>query len=501
MAAFACLTAAPGWALAAAGWVLLQIVALPYFPDMLESRAVLHLGLVVALAPGEWLSVRKDGRPAPWHWLQGVALLGALLVAGFRHYPVAVGLGWSAVYGFRLATRGVSWRLVRASLVNGLLVAGSVAFACVGADLFARYALGWGYAAGDLYTLHPIAYHTHNPGGRGAITIVMREGPSIEMPAAISRQGLREDREYGPKAPDEYRILLLGDSFTQGHGVEVEETVGRRMETLLTGAMAGKRVTVINGGVGAYAPWQSLVFLRERCLALEPDLVIHQIFAANDVDGMLDREEFELAAIDYGRRLNVWTAKKWREPLMRADIEFERASALYAQWLRYSNGERRLSRHLRELRFFELVTPPSSNSRSSRSPYIEAYLANEYPELTKAWALLFQSLRDTREVCERDGIGYAVYGVPHLSQYHDEQWDGFVAHAEPGDEYDRWKDQRLLSQFCADEHIPFIDVASPLRDGGPPLELYFEHDGHLTAQGCDIVAAAIADWVRETLAE
>ena len=45
-------------------------------------------------------------------------------------------------------------------------------------------------------------------------------------------QGLR-DRDYGPKLPDEYRVLLIGDSFTFGHGLETEETISRQLEDYL----------------------------------------------------------------------------------------------------------------------------------------------------------------------------------------------------------------------------------------------------------------------------
>ena len=45
--------------------------------------------------------------------------------------------------------------------------------------------------------------------------------------------GLR-DREIGPKAPESVRILGLGDSYAFGHGVSLEETYVKQLESSLT---------------------------------------------------------------------------------------------------------------------------------------------------------------------------------------------------------------------------------------------------------------------------
>jgi len=47
-----------------------------------------------------------------------------------------------------------------------------------------------------------------------------------------SAQGFR-DHDYGPKGDSTYRILCLGDSYTMGTGVELEETFPKVLERLL----------------------------------------------------------------------------------------------------------------------------------------------------------------------------------------------------------------------------------------------------------------------------
>src|SRR4030042_5914780 len=83
------------------------------------------------------------------------------------------------------------------------------------------------------------------------------------------------DREIPPKEKNEFRILCLGDSFTFGLGVEVEDTYTRLLENLLN--KDRKRSCVINAGGGD--PYD---FLVDRGLALKPDLVLLQIYIGND---------------------------------------------------------------------------------------------------------------------------------------------------------------------------------------------------------------------------
>ena len=57
-------------------------------------------------------------------------------------------------------------------------------------------------------------------------------GPEFEHKAVFNKLGLR-DREVLPKKPGEFRICVVGDSFTFGLGVEEEQTFVRRTEQLL----------------------------------------------------------------------------------------------------------------------------------------------------------------------------------------------------------------------------------------------------------------------------
>ena len=107
---------------------------------------------------------------------------------------------------------------------------------------------------------------------------------------AVNGQGVRDDREIGPKPPGERRIVVLGDSVVLSVQVEARQTFSQLLEDRLNQSEAsrpgGPRVhyRVINAGVQGYGPVEEFLFYREIARAFEPDLVIETIFVGNDAE-------------------------------------------------------------------------------------------------------------------------------------------------------------------------------------------------------------------------
>ena len=85
--------------------------------------------------------------------------------------------------------------------------------------------------------------------------------------------GLRAS-EVGPKLPQEFRILSLGESTTFGGRVSNEGTYSALLEKLLNEYDNTRFYRVINAGVSAYSSFQSLKYLELRGLKLKPDLIL-----------------------------------------------------------------------------------------------------------------------------------------------------------------------------------------------------------------------------------
>jgi lysophospholipase L1-like esterase len=142
-----------------------------------------------------------------------------------------------------------------------------------GVELVWRAVHGWNWTWLDCHRAHPRLGWSLREGWQG----------SWEWTAGashINRQGLRDDRDVGPKPPGEKRLLILGDSITFGARVHTEQAYPRQLESAL--AHAGRHWRVLNGGVTGYDPAQEADWLEVFGLALQPDAIAIG-FCCNDI--------------------------------------------------------------------------------------------------------------------------------------------------------------------------------------------------------------------------
>ena len=126
------------------------------------------------------------------------------------------------------------------------------------------------------------------PRAKGTFIIKDNDGKTIYVQGCVSSQGIRE-REIPEKKKDELRIVVIGDSYTMGHGLRPEESYARKLEDFLNQHHLPFHVTVINCGIGGYAPWQERIFLTKYAFEFQPDIVLLQLFPPNDIGGCYNR--------------------------------------------------------------------------------------------------------------------------------------------------------------------------------------------------------------------
>lgn len=98
----------------------------------------------------------------------------------------------------------------------------------------------------------------------------------------INAQGVRDDTPIEPKAPNEKRIVILGDSLVLSVQVALKETFGKQLERRLQADDSSHRWRVINAGVQGYGPVDEWLFYRHVAANFEADLVLVVVFVAND---------------------------------------------------------------------------------------------------------------------------------------------------------------------------------------------------------------------------
>jgi hypothetical protein len=87
--------------------------------------------------------------------------------------------------------------------------------------------------------------------------------------------------EFAPKRPGVVRVMVLGDSFTEGQGVKEADTYAAVLQRLLS-STAPDRWEVLNCGRRA-ADFPTLHKMFEKILPFEPDLVVYGM-VLNDAD-------------------------------------------------------------------------------------------------------------------------------------------------------------------------------------------------------------------------
>ncbi len=117
------------------------------------------------------------------------------------------------------------------------------------------------------------------------------------------------DYEYpAEKLPGVFRILAAGDSFTQGGGVNGDDTWPKKLERYLnsfTAAPPGTIFQVINVGVPGSSTRDQVPLIRELAAKYKPDLVILG-YCLNDTEDPDDRTGFR----DARRRLYLFNFDK-----------------------------------------------------------------------------------------------------------------------------------------------------------------------------------------------
>jgi len=101
------------------------------------------------------------------------------------------------------------------------------------------------------------------------------------------KTGFRDHKTYSyQKPPNTTRILMLGDSFTQGDEVPIDKTFSKLLETKLN-AQANRAYEVINAGVRGSGSLQQYLWFKNQGLKFNPDLVILNFYLGNDITDAL----------------------------------------------------------------------------------------------------------------------------------------------------------------------------------------------------------------------
>lgn len=297
------------------------------------------------------------------------------------------------------------------------------------------------------------------------ISMHMREA-EYDVLIQTNSLGMRDD-ELKPKSGP--RVLLLGDSFAMGYGVERGQLFADLLEKRLG-------VDVVNAATGGYEIVQQVRALEEYAPILKPDLVLYALYLGND---LAQNDEWEVLAD--GSLHNREREYPVRQP-------FELKLRTLARNLVYGI---RKGRSEKEGEWLPLEGYLGLCERTLGEEAIADY--------DEADSLLGKLADESRAL----GIPLLVLMLPYRSMVEPEAHDSLARRIPELDaRYDLARPAREIGARMTARGIDHADVTPALvaetRAKGTPL--FFPIDGHLTPAGNEVVASFALPLVRKRLA-
>lgn len=297
----------------------------------------------------------------------------------------------------------------------------------------------------------------------------------------INPHGLRMDRDVPYEHPaGKRRILLLGDSFTFGHGVANADRFGERLQSLLPD------VETINMGVWGTGTDQQLLLYLSEGVKYSADLVILAYLTENiqrnasvarlQSDGtlvgkprfVLQDGKLVLTNVPVPRKIIDEDAarREWQDRWSRLGlVPVPLRDALTSHSAAYRQMQPRLSAVVHNL------------LDSDGTPF------PEYDEHREEWQVTRAILVDLMRQTEQHGSRFLLVVIPTASYVYGRGLDD--------------RPHRMIDQLATEEGVPLVDLLLSLREAARrgPAPLYFPQDGHWTPAGHAVAAQQIASYV------
>lgn len=282
----------------------------------------------------------------------------------------------------------------------------------------------------------------------------------------INRQGVRDYQEILPKAPDERRVLILGDSFVFAVQVPLVETFGKQLEVRLNQSDPAHRWRVINGGVQGYGPVEQWLFYRDVASAFQPDIVLIVVSVANDAIEAFDAK----AKLELGR-VPDRTRSERSETRLRSIVR----SSMVLQLVRLRADQFRA-------RAFAATSERPLAGYLERPP---ALVSEGLEIAARAFGNIAAHARDS-------GAEAGLILMPARFQIHDEDYRRVVEIAEGGGStIIRNAATERFTTALRPLEVPMLDLLSVFGPLDDHPGLYFVRNSHLSARGHRVTADAL----------
>ncbi|OGY17679.1 MAG: hypothetical protein A2900_05960 [Candidatus Chisholmbacteria bacterium RIFCSPLOWO2_01_FULL_50_28] len=331
----------------------------------------------------------------------------------------------------------------------------------------------------------------HIPKLNGTCSYSDPHSSEAKVNVRFSSVGTRGEEITIPKPLDTYRILLLGDSTTAAINVNYEDAFGEKLERLLQLTFPNKTIEVVNAGVPSYSGLLEYLYLRERGLTLEPDLVITNF---NSTDVHDDARYFHLANIaPDGTVLTVSEITPDTPLIKKLHWAIFNRSRLYGHHLQFwliGLKDRLLPQK-------PLVqTTEKTEFGQYEADFLVALREDVRPNYQAIWHWPRKSLKLLHALTKKHNIPLVISLFPFPLQVNGREW---ISRERMGFELGKTystRDLEMMESLAKEEGIPVVNSVEAFRNS-QEFPLFFPEDIHFTPAGHAVFAQTIATYLLE----
>ena len=377
---------------------------------------------------------------------------------------------------------------------------------------------------------------TINPPNRSCRWVNMEFDIDVETNA----QGLRSPRLISEDHPGKYRVMVIGDSMTFGHGVQYNEAYPWIAETILHEQYDMKNVEVINVSRSGAGPGEYLEYIRRLGPKFKPNLIVIGYFTGNDCpvrppfvqrtqeqiektrEDLLhqDRQHILMSSVTcrllYGRvlkPLSYWWRGVDAEITPGVRDPFFQTPNIMGTMIASDSLDDEEQQRLEKMKddgwvdkALQFKVNPWLIVSSIRRPHsvLDMMFMREdtKPYMDREWALCKVILREIIRSAKECSADTAFMIIPHAYQI-DKQavaqlaaWGCVVS----PDMIGHRKQSDLVQDFCDEQHVvsinPFDRCRTETENG---TQLFFSIDTHLTTDGQRLLGQLLAEKLAEII--
>jgi hypothetical protein len=328
---------------------------------------------------------------------------------------------------------------------------------------------------------HPVYHHSKIPGSY-RLAVSDRGHRDHAFTVNITKLRLRRSGEIPlSKGNDVFRIMVLGDSFAFGDGVDDDETFCSLVEQGLNASQDGTmRYEVLNSGVGSFTPILEYLYLKTDGIRFDPDFVILFFDMSDLYQTQVLWKRAEVSGTGEAIRITM--------PQRSGFYRFVMVRFFYlSQFFQYVEGAI-LGKSVRDEALLRGISEELMGFTKSQdqSPWEEQ------------WQRIFADIAYSKKFCEARNIDFLVVIYPWGHQVSGYEWaegrkqvfipPGYTA---PPDVF------TMLEDRLTEMGITVLNLFPAFRDYQGRELLYFSRDMHWSEHGHRLVGKELTAYLKE----